>query len=234
MQIDILTIFPKMFDSVFGESIIKRAQKKGKVKIRIYDLRKFSTDKHKKVDDRPFGGGPGMVMKPEPIFKAIQTLKYKVRSKKYKVKIILLTPSGKKLNQQIIKNLSKSKHLILICGHYEGVDERVKDIITDEITVGDYVLTGGEIPAMALVDSIIRLLPGVLGDSESAKAESFSSNLLEYPQYTRPANFEGKKVPDELLCGNHELIRKWRRQKAVEITLQNRPDLIKNIEDLEV
>lgn len=220
MLIDILTLFPKMFEWVFEESIIKRAQRKGKVKIRIYNLRDWSKDKHKKVDDTPFGGGPGMVLKPQPLFDAVDNLKSE------KTRILLLTPQGERLNQKIAKRLSRSKHLILVCGHYEGIDERFRQkMVTDEISLGDFVLTGGEIPAMAVVEAVVRLIPGVVGDEDSLKFESFTSGLLEYPQYTRPALFRGMKVPDILLSGDHKKIELWRKQKALERTKKRRPDL---------
>ena len=225
MQIDIITIFPKMFAPVLNESIIKRAQAKGLVKINVHDLRDYSQDKHRKVDDRPFGGGPGMVFRPEPIFAAVESIKRKAKLKKPKV--ILLTPQGKRLEQKLAKRLSRSKHLILICGHYEGVDERVRQkLVTDEISIGDYVLTCGELPAMVLIDSLVRLIPKVLGKDESTHFESFSKGLLEYPQYTRPATFRRMGVPQILLSGNHNSIAKWRKEKAVKITRRKRPDLL--------
>lgn len=205
-----------------NESIIKRAKAKGLVKIRIHDLRRYSLDKHRKIDDRPFGGGPGIVFRPEPIFRAIAAIKAKPKSK-----VILLTPQGKKLDQRLAKRLSKTKHLILICGHYEGIDQRVRErLATDEVSIGDYVLTCGELPAMVLIDSVVRLIPKVLGKFESTDVESFSQGLLEYPQYTRPAVYRRMRVPKVLLSGNHKLIDKWRRKKAIENTKKNRPDLI--------
>jgi len=229
MRIDIITIFPGMFESVLNESIVKRAQHKGKVRICVHNLRDYTLDKHKKVDDRPFGGGSGMVMRPEPIFRIIKALRPKTRDKRLKTKIILLSPQGEKLNQKISKRLAKSKQLILICGHYEGVDERVRlNLVDEEISIGDYVLTGGELPAMVLVDCLVRLLPGVLGDKNSLNFESFTGNLLEYPQYTRPANYEGLKVPAILLSGNHKKISEWRKKQAIKITKKIRPDLLKH------
>lgn len=226
MVIDILTIFPKMFSPVVNESIIKRAQQKKLIKINIHDIRKFTDDKHKKVDDRPFGGGPGMVMNAQPIFSAIDSIGKKRKGKK--TKTILLSPQGKCLDQKIAKRLSKHKHLILICGHYEGIDERVrKNLADEEISIGDYVLTGGELPAMVLLDSVVRLVPKVLGTAESLKSESFTQDLLEYPQYTRPANFRNMRVPEVLLSGNHKKIQEWRKKKALEKTKKRRPDLIK-------
>lgn len=226
MRIDIISIFPKMFDPVLNESIIRRAQHTGKVRIFVHNLRDYSTDKHKKVDDRPFGGGSGMVMRPEPIFNAVECIKSKVKSKK--VKVILLSPQGERFNQKVAQRLSRYRHLILICGHYEGIDERVREYLVDEeISIGDYILTGGELPAMVLVDSIVRLLPGVLGDKNSLKFESFEYNLLEYPQFTRPADFKGMKAPRILLCGNHKKIETWRKKQSLLRTRQKRPDLLK-------
>lgn len=222
MRIDILTLFPKMFAGVFEDSIIKRAQNKGKVKIAVHNLRDWSKDKHKKVDDKPFGGGPGMVIKPQPLFDAINKLK--TRS----ARVVLLTPQGKKLDQSAAKKLSGFKHLILICGHYEGIDERFRQkAVTDEISLGDFILTGGEIAAIALVDAVVRLIPGVVGDKGSLEFESFTSGLLEYPQYTRPADFKGLKVPAILLSGDHSRIDEWRRAMALKRTRNRRPDLYK-------
>ncbi|MCM8796890.1 MAG: tRNA (guanosine(37)-N1)-methyltransferase TrmD [Candidatus Omnitrophica bacterium] len=226
MRIDIITIFPKMFAPVLNESIVKRAQRLGRVKICIHDLRDFTSDKHRKVDDRPFGGGSGMVMRPEPIFNAVEYIKSQLRNSATP-QVILLCPQGKKLNQRLAKKLSERRHLILICGHYEGVDERVRQkLVDEEISIGDYVLTGGELPAMVLVDSVIRLIPGVLGDKNSLNFESFEGNLLEYPQYTRPAEFRGMRVPDILLSGNHNKIEVWRKTEAVKRTKTRRPDLL--------
>ena len=236
MKIDIITIFPKMFAPVLNESIIKRAQGKGLVKIQVHDLRDYSQNKHRKIDDRPFGGGPGMVFRPEPVFRAVESIKSSKRkavfsSEAFKVqssKVILLTPQGKRLDHNLAKNFSRYKHLILICGHYEGIDERVcQKLVTDEVSIGDYVLTCGELPAMVLVDSVVRLIPKVLGKDESTHFESFSKGLLEYPQYTRPAIFRRLRVPKILLSGNHKLIAKWRKRKALEITKKKRPDLLK-------
>lgn len=227
MRIDIITIFPGMFDAVFGESIIKRAQEKSKVKIYIHNLRDYSLDKHKKVDDRPFGGGSGMVMRPEPIFRAVEGILAKTDQRR-KARIILLSPQGQRLNQVVAQRLAKLSHIILICGHYEGIDERVRKYLVDEeISIGDYILTGGELPAMVLVDCIVRLIPGVLGDKNSLNFESFQGNLLEYPQYTRPARFRNMSVPKVLLSGDHKKIEAWRRKQAIKITKQKRPDLLK-------
>jgi len=230
MTIDILTIFPKMFESVFFESIIKRAVEKRLVKINIHNLRDFTLDKHRKVDDRPYGGGPGMVMRPEPIFRAVEFIKKENKKQRTENrKVILLSPQGERLTQKLANRLSKYKHLILICGHYEGIDNRVRKYLVDEeISIGDYILTGGEIPAMALVDCIIRLIPGVLGTKESLTFESFQSNLLEYPQYTRPAIYKGLKAPEILLSGDHKRIEEWRKKQALKITRKRRPDLLKS------
>jgi len=218
-----------MFEPILNESIIMRAQKKNKVKIFVHNLRDFTLDKHKKVDDRPFGGGSGMVMSAEPIFRAVEAIKLKVKKQsKLEAKVILLTPQGRRLNQKLAKSLAKYKHLILICGHYEGVDERVRGhLVEEEISIGDYVLTGGELPAMVLVDCLIRLIPGVLGDKNSLNFESFECNLLEYPHYTRPADFRGFKVPAILLSGDHNNIEIWRKRQALKRTRQKRPDLVK-------
>jgi len=225
MRIDIITIFPRMFEPVLNQSMIKRAQAAGKVKICVHNLRDYTLDKHHKVDDRPFGGGSGMVMNAEPIFRAVERIKKSVKSRK-KPEVILLCPQGEGLTQKLSNSLSRKKHLILICGRYEGVDERVRQYLVDrEISIGDYVLTGGELPAMVLVDSITRLIPGVLGDKNSLNFESFVGNLLEYPQYTRPANFRRMCVPGILLTGNHEKIQDWRKKEAVKRTRKRRPDL---------
>lgn len=229
MRIDIITIFPRMFDPIFGESIIKRAQHKGLLKVKIHNLRDYSKDKHRKVDDRPYGGGPGMVMRPEPIFKAVKTLRQKTKIAKEKTKIILLSPQGEKLSQKIVKRLARHKHLILICGHYEGIDERVrKYLVSDEVSIGDYILTGGELPAMVLVDCLVRFIPGVLGKSSSKVVETFEQGLLEYPQYSRPANFNSYKVPVVLLSGDHNKISQWRKKEALRITRLKRPDLLRS------
>ncbi len=227
MRIDIITIFPSMFSAVLDESIIKRAQAKGKVRIGVHDLRDYTLDKHRKVDDRPFGGGSGMVMQAEPIFRAVKEIRRKAGGGRLKGKVILLCPQGKRLSQPVVRRLARNKHLILICGHYEGIDERVRRNLADEeISIGDYVLTGGELPAMVLTDAVVRLLPGVLGDKNSLKFESFEGNLLEYPHYTRPAVFRGMRVPDVLTCGDHRKIEAWRKQEALKRTKERRPDLL--------
>ncbi len=225
MKFDILTLFPNMFSSPFQESIIGKAIKKGIIEIRTINIRDFSTDKHKTVDDTPYGGGPGMIMKVEPIVRAIRW----VKSQDPLSWTIYLSPQGKTLNQKKVEELSQKSHLIIICGRYEGVDERVREFyIDEEISIGDYILTGGEIAAMVLIDSISRLIPGVLGAEESAKEDSFMNSLLEYPQYTRPFDFEGHKVPEILVSGNHSAISEWRRREAIKKTFTKRPDLLAN------
>lgn len=224
MRIDIITLFPKMFEGIIGESILKRAQQKKLVTFSVINLRDFSTDKHRKVDDRPFGGGPGMIMRAEPIFKAVEMLKGRGR----KTRVLLMTPQGKKFETGSAGKLAKQEHLIFICGHYEGVDERVKELADEEISIGDYILTCGELPAMVVVDAVVRLIPGVLGDEDSTKWESFHDGLLEYPQYTRPYDFRGMKTPKILLSGNHEAIARWRGKQALLLTKRKRPDLMRN------
>jgi len=220
MRIDIITLFPKMFKGPFDESMIKRAQEKGLAEIKIHNLRQWAKDKHKTVDSRPFGGGPGMVLMFEPLYEALKKLR------RAKSKVLLLTPQGKVFQQKTAQNLSKEAHLILVCGHYEGVDERVRKYLVDEeISIGDYVLTGGELPAMVVIDTLLRLVPGVIEKPEATKEESFQGKKLEYPQYARPANFHGRKVPEILLSGDHQKIKKWRHKKALERTRQRRPDL---------
>jgi tRNA (guanine37-N1)-methyltransferase len=222
LRIDVITIFPEIFKAVINESIIKRAQSKKKVLINIHDLRDYADNRHKKVDDRPFGGGPGMVISPLPVFRAVK----KIKANSKIAKVILLTPQGKKINQEDVKVLSAEKRLILICPHYEGIDERVRqELVDEEISIGDYILTGGELPALVVIDSIVRLLPGVLGDEDSIESESFENNLLEYPHYTRPADFKGLKVPEVLLSGDHKKIAVWRKQKAISKTKAKRKDL---------
>ncbi|MDD3819382.1 MAG: tRNA (guanosine(37)-N1)-methyltransferase TrmD [Actinomycetota bacterium] len=225
--IDVITIFPGMFDNIFEFGVIKEAFKKNICTVNIYNLRDFSDMKHSRVDDRPYGGGPGMVLMPGPIYSAVSFIKKKNKiKKKDKQKVILLSPGGEKLNQNTLKCLSKLENIILICGRYEGVDQRVIDLLVDfEISIGDYILTGGEIPAMVLIDGIVRLLPGVVGKEESLKNESFEKNFLDHPQYTRPGVFKGKSVPEVLLSGNHKCIKKWREEKSEEITQTKRPDL---------
>ena len=223
LRIDIITIFPGMFSAVLDESIMKRAQAKKLVDLRVHDLRDFTKDPHRKVDDRPFGGGPGMVMTPQPLVDAVKKIKGR-----RKVKVIYMCPGGAVFTQAKAKSLAAEKGLIFICGHYEGIDERVREMVVDEsISIGDYVLTGGELPAMVVVDAVARLIPGVLGKEASLEDESFERNLLEYPQYTRPADFCGKKTPLVLLSGNHLAVKNWRNEQAVARTQKFRPDLLK-------
>lgn len=223
MRFDILTLFPKMFVSPFEESILARAIEKGLIQIRTINPRDFALDKHQVVDDTPYGGGQGMVIKVEPIARAIEWIK----SQDPLAWTVYLTPQGKPLNQEILQQLSKRSHLILLCGRYEGVDERVRDLYVDEeISIGDYVLTGGELAAMVVIDAVSRLLPGVLGSDRSVKEDSFFNSLLEYPQYTRPSEFRGLSVPEILLSGNHEAILRWRRKEALRRTALRRPDLL--------
>lgn len=223
MKFDVLTLFPEMFEPL-KQSIIKRAVEKNLIDINLINIRDFSEDKHNKVDDTPYGGGAGMLMKPDVVDRAYNSVKSE------SAKVIYLTPQGKTLNQRIVRDLSKQEHLILLCGHYEGIDQRVLDkIVDEEISIGDYVLTGGELPAMVLIDSVSRYVDGVLSD-ESTDEESFSNGLLEYPQYTRPEIFDNVKVPDVLISGHHENIRKWRRERSLENTFKKRPEMLENIE----
>jgi tRNA (guanine37-N1)-methyltransferase len=222
MKIDVLTLFPAMFAGPLDESIIKRARQKGILDLKIHDLRDWTHDQRRTVDDRPFGGGPGMLLKPEPLFEAIESLR------REKTRVVLFSPAGRKFDQGIARELAQQEDLLFITGHYEGFDERVREsLVDDELSIGDYVLTNGALPVMVVVDAVTRLLPGVLGDDESSLDESFSHGLLEYPQYTRPAEFRGMKVPDVLLSGNHAEIAKWRREQAKLKTEANRPDLLK-------
>ena len=222
MKIDVLTLFPAMFAGPLDESIIMRARKAGLLDLNIHQLRDWTHDRHKTVDDKPFGGGPGMLMRCEPLFEAVESLK------RAETRVILLSPGGRKFSQEIARELSQEKDLLLVTGHYEGFDERVRTLLADdELSIGDYVLTNGALPAMVVIDAVTRLLPGVLGDDTSSADESFSAGLLEYPQYTRPAEFRGEKVPDVLLSGNHAEIDKWRRAQAQLKTQQRRPDLLK-------
>lgn len=225
---DIITIFPEMFHAYLGEGILKRAVQKELVDVKVYNLRDFASDKHKTVDDYPYGGGPGMVMKIEPIYNAVKTIK----SDGLERLTIMLSPQGTIFNQKMAeKLLSEKKRILFVCGRYEGIDERVvESLVDEEISIGDYVMTGGELAALVIIDSIARLIPGVLGDEESAKEESFTWGLLDYPHYTRPPEFMGMKVPDILLSGNHKEIWRWRRKEALKRTMKRRPDLLKNIE----
>ena len=230
MRVDVLTIFPEFFGQVFEFGIIRRAKLASLVEINVLDIRDFATDKHRMVDDRPFGGGDGMVLKPEPIFAAVESLLGTSGKAEYPggTRVVLLTPQGRPLKQNFVKEIAdETEHLVVICGRYEGVDERVNEaLVTDEISIGDYVLSGGEPAAVVLVDSIVRLLPGALGSETSAINESFASGMLDYPHYTRPSEFRGMKVPDVLLNGNHAEIETWRREKAIEKTRNFRRDLL--------
>jgi len=221
MKIDVLTLFPGMFAGPLDESIIKRARQAGLLELSIYNLRDYAHDRHKTVDDRPFGGGPGMLLKPEPIFEAVEAIA------RPETRVILLSPSGRPFSQRVARELAKVPDMLLISGHYEGFDERIREqLADDELSIGDYVLTNGALPAMVMIDAVTRLLPGVLGDDDSATEESFSNGLLEYPQYTRPAEFRGMKVPEVLLSGNHAEIAKWRAEIARQRTKERRPDLL--------
>jgi len=224
MLVDILTIFPEMFEGVFDHSILKIAREKGLVEIGLHNIRDYSTDKHRKTDDTPYGGGPGMIMTCEPVFRAVEAVAVDERKDS---RLIMLTPQGRRFTQAVARELAAEKGLILICGRYEGFDERIRiGLKPDEISAGDYVLSGGEIAAMAVVDAVVRLLPGVLGCGASAADDSFENGLLEHPQYTKPADFRGMKVPDVLLSGNHGEIEKWRRERALKRTRERRKDLL--------
>ncbi len=225
MRIDILTLFPEMFQAVLGQSMLKLAREKELVSYHLWNIRDYTLDKHKKVDDRPYGGGPGMVMMPEPVFRAIEGAE---RADSEPARKVLLTPQGERFTQSTAEALSREKRLMLVCGHYEGFDERIRqgfDFL--EISIGDYVLSGGETPAMVVIDAVVRLIPGVLGDEDSPEVESFKNGLLEYPQYTKPREFRSLKVPDVLISGHHERIQQWREDQAQERTRIKRPDLLK-------
>lgn len=227
MQFDIVTIFPEIFRGVFDFGIIRRAVEARLIRIGLHDLRDYTHDRHRQVDDRPFGGGAGMVMKPEPLFRAVEALSHQASSEESRV--VLLSPQGQLFNQKLAEEFASLKQITLVCGRYEGVDERVVEyLVDDEVSIGDYVLSGGEIPAMIIVDAVTRLLPGALGCGESAERESFAEGLLDYPHYTRPAEYRGMKTPEVLLGGHHAQIEKWRRRKAIEKTVRCRPDLIQN------
>ena len=226
MLIDIITLFPEMFAGVFGESIIKRAVDKNILTIRFTQLRDFAFDKHRQVDDSPFGGGAGMVLKPEPVYRAVRDVLAKT-DENISRKIIITDPSGEVFTQAKAKELAALDQIVFVCGHYEGFDARIYDLADDLISIGDYVLTGGELPAMVIVDAVARMLPDVLGSAESAETDSFFDGLLGFPQYTRPRDFEGKLVPEVLLSGNHAEIKKWRAAQALTLTRNRRPDLIK-------
>jgi tRNA (guanine37-N1)-methyltransferase len=229
MKIDVLTIFPEMFSGVFGHSILKRAKEMDAVSYQVVNFRDYADNKHHTVDDYPYGGGAGMVLKPQPLFDAVEDLKSK--SPAGNPRVILLCPQGVRYDQKKAEELATSDHLIFVCGHYEGYDERIREhVITDEISIGDFVLTGGELGAMVIIDSVVRLLPGVLGNEQSHIKDSFSTGLLEHPHYTRPSDFRGMKVPDVLLSGNHALIEEWREKESLRRTFLRRPDLLEHIE----
>lgn len=226
MRIDVMSLFPSMFEGVFGESILKKAYEKEAVSYNVINFREYADNKHNQVDDYPYGGGAGMVLKPQPIFDAVDALKNEQQSKP---RVILMCPQGERYTQQKAEELAKEEHLVFICGHYEGYDERIREhVVTDEISIGDYVLTGGELGAMVVIDSVVRLLPGVLGNEDSPIQDSFSSGLLEHPHYTRPSDFRGMKVPDELISGNHRLIDEWREKESLRRTFERRPDLLES------
>jgi tRNA (guanine37-N1)-methyltransferase len=228
MKIDVLTLFPEMFSGVFGHSILHKAAEKSAVQYNVVNFRDYADNKHQTVDDYPYGGGAGMVLKPQPLFDAVAALKEQAASNE--TRVILLCPQGKRYDQKTAEEYAKEKHLIFVCGHYEGYDERIREhVVTDEISIGDYVLTGGELGAMVVIDSVVRLLPEVLGNEESHMKDSFSTGLLEHPHYTRPSDFRGMKVPDVLLSGNHKLIEEWRNKEALRRTLLRRPDLLEKM-----
>lgn len=230
MHYHILTLFPEMIRSGLDTSILGRAQNNGFITMEAINIRDFSENKHKHVDDYPYGGGAGMVMQPEPIYKAYRHVEEQILAEgRKKPRVIYMTPQGKVFNQSLAEELAKEEDLVFLCGHYEGVDERIlEEIVTDQMSIGDYVLTGGELPAMVMIDAISRMVPGVLTNEVSGEFESFHDNLLEYPQYTRPVEYHGKRVPDVLLSGHHANIEKWRREKSIERTLKWRPDLLKD------
>ena len=231
MRIDILTLFPQMFEAPFGFGIFKRAIDNGLVNINLFNIRDYTHDKHHTADDYPYGGGAGMVLKPEPIFEAVDAIKAGVNDEEGELPVILLTPQGRLFSHKIALELSLHRHIVLICGHYEGIDERVPEhLATDAISIGDYVLTGGELPAMVVADAVLRLVPGVLGSEESPLEDSHAGGLLEYPQYTRPAEYRGWAVPEILLSGNHAQIAKWRREQIIKRTLERRPELLDRVE----
>lgn len=226
MKIHVLSLFPDMFSGVFGASILKKAQEKGAVELAVTDIREYSENKHKQVDDYPYGGGAGMVLKPEPMFNAVEAI-----TEGRKPRVILMCPQGERFTQKKAEELAKEEDLVFLCGHYEGYDERIREyLVTDEISIGDFVLTGGELPAMTVIDAIVRLLPGVLGQEDSHIQDSFSTGLLEHPHYTRPADFRGMTVPDVLLSGNHAKIEAWREEQSFKRTLERRPDLLEALE----
>lgn len=227
MRIDILSLFPNMFQATMGESIIGKAQDNGFIDINVTDFRQYTTDKHNHVDDAPFGGGAGMLLQAQPIFDAMDAIHEQTKDQYSKGRVILMDPAGRKFDQAYAKELAQEDHLTFICGHYEGYDERIRNLVTDEASLGDYVLTGGELAAMVMIDATVRFVPGVLGNMSSPMGDSFSNGLLEYPQYTRPADFRGMKVPEVLTSGNHQKIKEWRMRESLRRTLHRRPDLLK-------
>ncbi len=228
MRFDVITIFPRLFDGPLGDGIVRRAIERGLVDVRIHDLRDHATDRHRTVDDVPFGGGPGMVFKAEPMFRAIEAI---AADGPPPEAVVLTTPQGRPFRQSEAARLAAMNRVVVICGRYEGVDERVREaLVTDEISIGDYVVSGGELPALVIVDAVVRLLPGAVGDEQSVEADSFSRGLLDFPHYTRPAEFRDLKVPEVLLSGHHELIRRWRMREALRRTLERRPDLLSTAE----
>jgi len=227
MRIDILTLFPQLFESPLSSAIFQRAKDKGLACFNIYNIRDYTRDKHHVVDDYPFGGGAGMLLKPEPVFEALEDVLKDRQPDEEPIPVILMTPQGKPFSQPLAYQLAERKRLVILCGHYEGVDERVREhIVTEEVSIGDYVLSGGELPALAVADAVVRLLPGVLGSEESAAGDSHTDGLLEYPQYTRPAKFRGWSIPEILLSGNHAKIAAWRREQSLLRTAERRPDLL--------
>src|SRR5690625_1090814 len=224
MKIDILTLFPEMFESPFNYSMVKRALDGDQVEIQPINFRKYGVGKHQMVDDTPYGGGAGMLLKPEPIFEAIEEIEKQAPTSKKR--IVLMDPAGKPFNQAMAEDFSKEEHLVFICGHYEGYDERIRTLVTDEVSIGDYVLTGGELASMTMTDAVVRLIPGVLSREESHQEDSFSTGMLEHPHYTRPREYRGMKVPDVLLNGNHKLIDEWRHEQSLLRTRERRPDLL--------
>ena len=228
MRIDILSLFPDMFQATLGESIIGRAQEDGFLDINVTDFRNYTTDKHNHVDDAPFGGGAGMLLQAQPIYDAMDAIDKEIEGKYQRGRVILMDPAGRKFDQKYAQELSQEEHLTFICGHYEGYDERIRNLVTDEASLGDYVLTGGELAAMVMIDATVRFVPGVLGNQASPMGDSFSNGLLEYPQYTRPADFRGMKVPEVLTSGNHQKIKEWRMKESLRRTLERRPDLLES------
>ncbi|MCZ2492659.1 tRNA (guanosine(37)-N1)-methyltransferase TrmD [Dellaglioa carnosa] len=227
MKIDVLSLFPEMFDGPMKQSIVGKAIDNNVLDLKLTNFRDFTTDKQNHVDDYPYGGGAGMLLQAQPVFDALEAVQ---KESNTKGKVILLDPAGRKFDQKVAEEFANEEHLTFICGHYEGYDERIRELVTDEVSLGDYILTGGELGAMVMIDATVRLLPEVLGNKESAPGDSFSNGLLEYPQYTRPANFRGMKVPDVLTNGNHKLIDEWRQKESLRRTLERRPDLLEDIQ----